>query len=58
MDIQRARQIIESPEKITVIYQGTPVWIDNVDVAAEMVHVHIEANPNDKKIVSAQYLEE
>ena len=30
MDIQRAKQILNSREQIEVLYQGTPVWIENV----------------------------
>ena len=30
MDINRARQIIDSDDKINVLYQGSPVWIEGV----------------------------
>lgn len=30
MDIYRAKQIIEAKEKINVLYQGSPVWIEGV----------------------------
>lgn len=30
LDSERARQIIDSPQKIEVLYQGSPVWIENV----------------------------
>ena len=30
LDIQRAKQILNSSEQIEVLYQGTPVWIENV----------------------------
>lgn len=28
MDIDRAKQILQSTEKIQVLFQGQPVWID------------------------------
>jgi len=30
LDINRAKQIIHSPEKIQVLYQGRPVWINAI----------------------------
>ena len=30
MDFQRAREIVESPENIRVIHNGTPVWIEGL----------------------------
>jgi small acid-soluble spore protein H (minor) len=30
MDIERARQIVESDGVIEVLYQGSPVWIDKI----------------------------
>lgn len=30
MDIERVRQIVRSPERIDVLYQGTPVWIESI----------------------------
>ncbi len=30
MDLQRVKQIIESPDKHEVLHNGTPVWIENV----------------------------
>lgn len=30
MDITRAKQIIDAKEKINVLYQGSPVWIEGV----------------------------
>ena len=30
MDVSRAKQILQSPEKIQVLYQDTPVWIEEV----------------------------
>lgn len=30
LDINRAKQIIHSPETIQVLYQGRPVWINAI----------------------------
>ena len=30
MDIERAKQILNSHEQIEVLFHGTPVWIENV----------------------------
>ncbi len=30
MDSERAKQIIKSTDMIQVLYQGTPVWLENV----------------------------
>lgn len=58
MDIQRANQIVESPEKVKVTYQGVPVWITNVDDGTETARVYTEANPDDEKTVSVRDLKE
>ena len=30
MDIQRAQQILNAEETITVLHHGSPIWIENV----------------------------
>lgn len=30
MDSERAKQIMKSPDMIQVLYQDTPVWLENV----------------------------
>ena len=30
MDINRAKQIVNASEKINVLYQGSPVWIEGI----------------------------
>lgn len=30
MDAVRAKRIIDSPDTVEVLYQGSPVWIENV----------------------------
>ncbi|RAL26717.1 H-type small acid-soluble spore protein [Thermoflavimicrobium daqui] len=51
MDMERAKEILNSPEKIEVKYRGTPVWIEMIDETAEKAQVHSENNPDDVKIV-------
>lgn len=58
MEMERAKQILKSPEKITVLYRGEPVWIDMVDESAEKAQVHTETNPQDVKTIPVWDLEE
>lgn len=30
MDSSRAKQILQSPDPVQVLYQGTPVWLEKV----------------------------
>ncbi len=30
MELERAKQIINSPDKFEILYNGTPVWIENI----------------------------
>jgi len=30
MDIQRARQILDADETITVLHNGSPIWIESI----------------------------
>lgn len=51
MNVERANQIIDSPEKIKVTYQGTPVWIESIDDGNQTARVFPENNPNEEKTV-------
>ncbi len=31
MDFERAREIFSSDERIKVLHNGTPIWIENLD---------------------------
>jgi H-type small acid-soluble spore protein len=42
MDIARAREIIESPDIIPVVYQGKPVHLDEVYESTGYVRAHYE----------------
>ncbi|MGO4888389.1 H-type small acid-soluble spore protein [Anaerobacillus sp. MEB173] len=58
MDIMRAQQIIESPEEIIVRYNGTPVWIQNVDDKSETARVYTREKPDDEMTVPIHELVE
>lgn len=40
MNKQRAQEIVESPETITVTYQGVPVYIQHVDEKKETARIY------------------
>ncbi|MGA8943696.1 MAG: H-type small acid-soluble spore protein [Thermoactinomyces sp.] len=58
MNLERAKEILLSPQKFTVHYRGEPVWIEMVDETAEKVRIHAEDDPNDIKIIPVYDLEE
>lgn len=58
MDLNRANQIVESPKRIKVTYQGAPVWIQTIDDAKQTVFVYNEADPNVKSTVKVSELKE
>lgn len=58
MDIGRAKQIVESPDEIKVLFQGTPVWIQNLDENDQTARVYTRENPDNEKTVSVGELTE
>lgn len=58
MDLERASQIIAAEEKIPVMLDGEPVWLEQVDTDQGQVHVHFEQSPNEKLTVDPQSLQE
>jgi small acid-soluble spore protein H (minor) len=58
MDLSRAQEIIESPRKIDVQFEGMPIWIDSVDETSKTARVYTEGNPEDKKTVAVTELRE
>ncbi len=58
MNAGRAKQILESPNKITVHYRGNPVWIQQVDEAGNTARVYTRDNPDDEMTVNVANLEE
>ncbi len=58
MDIQRARQILESNEHYEVQLNGESIWIDQVDVQSRSVSVHPVDNEGKSMTVNADELQE
>jgi small acid-soluble spore protein H (minor) len=44
LDSSRVKQIIEAPEKIEVLYDGTPVWLENVNNNNTVYVTYIETH--------------
>ena len=46
LDTKRAKEILQSPDVIRVLYQGSPVWIQNIksDNAAEVTYLGNNTN--------------
>lgn len=58
MDIQRAKQILETTGFVNVQFNGQSVWIDSVDMDSDSVNVHLMDNEADRKSVSPEQLQE
>lgn len=58
MDMKRAQEILQAEETIPVMLNGEPVWIEGVDTLSEQVQVHMEKNPDERKTVSPEQLQE
>jgi small acid-soluble spore protein H (minor) len=58
MNVQRAKQILESPKEIEVHYQGVPVWIQNVDETGHTARVYTANEPDDEKVIPVDQLNE
>lgn len=58
MNVNRAQQILQAQDRITVKLDGIPVWIDSVDGVSHKAKVHNEHNPAEVKVVSVDMLQE
>ncbi|MFD1956271.1 H-type small acid-soluble spore protein [Paenibacillus thailandensis] len=58
MDIQRANEIYNSKQIISVKLDGDPVWIEKVDMDNGMATVQLGSNPLNTKTVSVNQLVE
>ena len=58
MDVNRAKQILSSPEEITVNYHGVSIWIDNCDEQGNTATIHMRGKHDDKRTVPVAELEE
>ncbi|SFU47695.1 H-type small acid-soluble spore protein [Alicyclobacillus macrosporangiidus] len=44
MTLQQAKEIVNSPENVVVLFEGKPVWIDELDDATGTALVHVETD--------------
>jgi small acid-soluble spore protein H (minor) len=58
MDLNRANQIVRSPEKVKVTFQGEPVWIQTIDEETQTARVYAESNPDKERTVPVRDLKE
>ncbi|NHN29313.1 small acid-soluble spore protein H [Paenibacillus agricola] len=58
MNKQRAQEIVESPVMIDVTYQGTPIYIQNVDEHNEMARIYPLGEPENEQSVPLDSLNE
>ena len=49
MDIERAKQIAVSPVMANVRYNGSPVYIENVNDTQKTADIHLISMPSSKK---------
>ena len=56
MDRLRAKEISESPVMANVMYQGTPIYIQNVDGPAETARVYPLDQPENEQDVQLAHL--
>lgn len=56
MDTQRAKEIVASPVMVKVTYNGTPVYMENVNDSQQSCTVHYIKSPSRKLDVSLQQL--
>jgi small acid-soluble spore protein H (minor) len=58
MEIQRAKQILTSPDTIQVEYNGVPVWIEKCEEGSSIVQVHDVSYPQESVSVDVAELQE
>jgi len=58
MEYKRAKQIVNSPAEIEVIYNGASVWIDQVHENGNMATVHLRRSLEERSEVDISELEE
>ncbi|WP_257351240.1 H-type small acid-soluble spore protein [Pseudalkalibacillus decolorationis] len=58
MDTGRAKQILESPREIGVQYNGSPIWIQQVDETANTARVYLKNDPDNEMTVNVTQLDE
>ncbi|MGE7766991.1 H-type small acid-soluble spore protein [Peribacillus sp. NPDC096540] len=58
MDVNRVKQILSSPSDIEVRYNGTSVWIDNVNEDGRTATVHLRGPLEERSEVEIEELKE
>lgn len=58
MDVNRAEEILRSPDNITVTFQGDPVWIQSVNDVTQIANVYTIGNKKEEKMVPVSELQE
>ncbi|MBM7541810.1 small acid-soluble spore protein H (minor) [Amphibacillus cookii] len=58
IEAQRAQEITMIPDMIHVTCNGEKVYIEHVDQDKNLATIHPLSNPEDKKSVSVDHLEE
>ncbi|AJY73936.1 H-type small acid-soluble spore protein [Paenibacillus beijingensis] len=58
MNMERAKQIYESPDTFAVHLEGQSVWIENIDEPNGMATVQVGGTPQNTKTVSVERLHE
>ncbi len=56
MQANRAQEILNSSQEIEVTYQGTPIWITNVDTTNNKAQVKMPSTSNNLVEVSVNDL--
>ncbi|MFE0506836.1 H-type small acid-soluble spore protein [Peribacillus butanolivorans] len=58
MDVNRVKQILSSPSDIEVRYNGTSVWIDNINEDGRTATVHLRGPLEESSEVEIEELKE
>lgn len=58
MEFNRVKQILSSPEDITVHYHGQSIWIDQYNDHDQTATIHLRGRHHDKSDVPVAELEE
>jgi small acid-soluble spore protein H (minor) len=56
MNFERAKEIFQSPKTIEVLYQGNPIWIEELDEESQTAHIH--TNDDQRMTVPVEQLRE
>ncbi|MFD4819087.1 H-type small acid-soluble spore protein [Peribacillus butanolivorans] len=58
MNVNRVKQILSSPSDIEVRYNGTSVWIDNINEDGRTATVHLRGPLEERSEVEIEELKE